>query len=115
MVALIDLLHFLLQKGDSDSFEHEKSSINPWSISIINDLLRKMHSEISKYNVSGQYYLLDIIFDTIVDYVLLILFSPLIYTFLLQAFLTLVLGIPFKHKTLFRKSGLVVSAKISKE
>ncbi|KAG5545256.1 hypothetical protein RHGRI_017650 [Rhododendron griersonianum] len=40
----------LEKKGDTDSIENDKSCINPWSISIVKDLLRKMHSEISKYD-----------------------------------------------------------------
>ncbi|KAE9457694.1 hypothetical protein C3L33_10423, partial [Rhododendron williamsianum] len=40
----------LEKKGDTDSIEIDKSCINPWSISIVKDLLRKMHSEISKYD-----------------------------------------------------------------
>ncbi|KAI8011109.1 Mitotic checkpoint serine/threonine-protein kinase BUB1 [Camellia lanceoleosa] len=35
--------------GDGDSFQHSESCINPWSISVVKDLLQKMHSQISKY------------------------------------------------------------------
>lgn len=79
-------MHFLLQKGDTDSIENDKSCINPWSISIVKDLLRKMHSEISKYDVRVHSYFVDVIIDIIVDYVDLMMYSPLIYN--LYLFLT---------------------------
>ena len=104
-VSRFIFFHFRLQIGEGETIKFEKSYINPWSASTVKDLLKKLNTQIIKYDVR-QYSL----------YLLLsFAYSNLLNSWCCNCFLTHVSGIPSQYKSLYRKSDPIFFKEVIKE